>query len=103
MCRGMGDGRRARRRATVHPGGPFAVRDRATRHRGGSMSTRDTVVAALALTEDILGPHLVPAPVRHRPAGPHRPGGTALLTFTGRRAADTARSGTAVRSLFGDR
>ncbi|NEC25326.1 hypothetical protein G3I20_01735, partial [Streptomyces sp. SID8111] len=61
------------------------------------MSTRDTVVTAIALTEDILGPHLVPAPVRHRP------GGTALLTFTGRRAADTARPGTAVRSLFGDR
>ncbi|MFJ9666761.1 SUKH-4 family immunity protein [Streptomyces sp. NPDC101219] len=66
------------------------------------MSTRDTVVTAIALTEDILGPHLVHAPVRHRPAGPHRPGGTALLTFTGLRAADTACSGTAGRPLLGD-
>ncbi|CAL9522079.1 SUKH-4 family immunity protein [Streptomyces sp. enrichment culture] len=68
------------------------------------MSTRDTVVTAIALTEDILGPHVLHAPVRHRPAEPHRPGGTALLTFTGLRAADTACSGTRRdRAVLGDR
>src|SRR5690606_1327441 len=102
MCRGMGDGRRARRRATVRPGGPFAVRDRATRHRGGSMSTRDTVVTAIALTEDILGPHLVPAPVRHPPAGPPRPAGPAPLPLPGRRSANPPRSTRCVVSALGD-
>ncbi|WP_432055112.1 SUKH-4 family immunity protein [Streptomyces sp. bgisy022] len=67
------------------------------------MSTRDTVVTAIALTEDILGPHLAYAPVRHRPDGPRLPGDRALLTFTGLRAADAACAGTAVRGTLGDR